>query len=62
MVHEALRAFTAHVRDDDEKILAVNQDGVEDVETIRPPMLGEIEGRTKHFQKAYIAHMRGKVT
>jgi choline monooxygenase len=61
VVHEALRAFTAHVRDDDEKILAVNQDGVEDVETIRPPMLGVIEGRTKHFQQAYMAHMQGRV-
>lgn len=58
MVIDSLKAFSAQVRNEDAAICAVAQDGVREAGT-RPPLLGALEGRIAHFQKAYARYMRG---
>ena len=61
LVVESLKTFSAQVRDEDRDICAVAQLGVRDLESGRPPMLGALEGRIRHFQQAYARRMEGRV-
>ena len=56
MVIDSLKTFSAQVRNEDAAICALAQQGVRDAGT-RPPLLGELEGRIAHFQKAYTRRM-----
>lgn len=58
LVLDSLKTFSAQVRNEDAGICAVAQLGVREAGT-RPPLLGALEGRIAHFQKAYARHMEG---
>lgn len=58
MVIDSLKAFARQVRDEDAAICRLAQEGVREAGA-RPPLLGELEGRIGHFQKAYAARMAG---
>ena len=57
MVVESLKAFSHQVREEDRTICAKAQLGVRDCAGTRPSMLGQIEERIAHFQKAYARRM-----
>ena len=59
MVVDSLKAFSEAVRNKDRGICAQVQLGMRDVPSARPLMLGELEGRIAHFQKAYMVRMAG---
>lgn len=56
-VVEELKTFSKTVRDEDAAICAIAQSGISDWPHDRPPLLGEMEGRIAHFQKAYAKRM-----
>lgn len=56
LVIDSLKAFSAQVRNEDAAICAIAQAGTREAGT-RAPLLGELEGRIAHFQKAYARHM-----
>ena len=56
MVVQNLKTFSKQVRDEDAAICAVAQQGTREAGA-RAPLLGELEGRITHFQKAYERHM-----
>lgn len=57
MVIESLQAFSQAVRNEDRDICAHVQQGMRDVPSNRPLILGELEGRIAHFQRAYMKRM-----
>ena len=59
MVIDSLRSFSEAVRNEDRDICAQVQQGMRDLPSHRPLMLGQLEGRIAHFQKAYMARMAG---
>ncbi|MFP1130145.1 aromatic ring-hydroxylating oxygenase subunit alpha [Asticcacaulis sp. W401b] len=52
-----LKTFSAQVRDEDAEICRVTQAGMRDVPDNRAPLLGQMEGRIAHFQKAWAKRM-----
>jgi phenylpropionate dioxygenase-like ring-hydroxylating dioxygenase large terminal subunit len=56
MVVDNLKTFSKQVRDEDAAICAIAQQGTREAGD-RAPLLGELEGRITHFQKAYERHM-----
>ena len=56
LVVQSLKGFATQVRNEDAAICAVAQQGTREAGT-RPPLLGALEGRIAHFQKAYARHM-----
>lgn len=52
-----LKEFSHKVREEDRVICRETQLGVRDFEAVRPPVLGEMEGRISHFQKSYAKRM-----
>lgn len=61
LVIDSLKAFSEQVRNEDGDICAVAQAGTRDAPPNRRPLLGKLEGRITHFQKAYAARMAGAV-
>jgi choline monooxygenase len=59
LVIASLKDFSAQVRSEDRDICAIAQRGQGDVSPPRAPVLGTLEGRIGHFQKAYSARMKG---
>jgi phenylpropionate dioxygenase-like ring-hydroxylating dioxygenase large terminal subunit len=57
IVVHSLQAFSHKVREEDRGACAKVQRGIADGPAARPPMLGEMEGRIAHFQKAYAGRM-----
>ncbi len=49
----ALTAFSGKVRDEDKTICEIAQAGVSEHGLNRPPLLGEVDNRVRHFQRAY---------
>jgi choline monooxygenase len=60
MVIDSLMAFSEAVRNEDRDICAQVQAGMRDLPDNRPLMLGELEGRIAHFQRAYMTRMAGQ--
>ena len=58
MVVEELKRFSAQVRNEDRNICALAQRGTRDAGANRPLLLGELEGRIRHFQEAYMRRMQ----
>jgi phenylpropionate dioxygenase-like ring-hydroxylating dioxygenase large terminal subunit len=58
MVVKSLNTFSEQVRDEDRDICKIAQSGLRDAAVNRPGLLGALEGRLAHFQKAYNAHMQ----
>lgn len=61
MVIDSLKAFSKAVRDEDRDICGQVQSGMRDVPNNRPLMLGALEGRIAHFQRAYMVRMGGEI-
>ncbi len=59
MVIDSLKSFSEQVRNEDRDICAIAQLGTRAAPPQRPPLLGELEGRIAHFQKAYARRMEG---
>lgn len=59
MVVDSLKVFSEAVRNEDRDICAHVQSGMRDLPDDRPLMLGTLEGRIAHFQRAYMARMQG---
>ena len=57
MVIDSLKGFLEKVRNEDRDICAVAQKGTRDAPPERRPVLGELESRIVHFQKAYAKYM-----
>jgi phenylpropionate dioxygenase-like ring-hydroxylating dioxygenase large terminal subunit len=57
VVVDQLKAFSHQVREEDRMICATAQRGLRDRASQRPAVLGEMEGRILHFQRAYARHM-----
>ena len=55
----SLTAFSDKVRAEDKAICEVAQAGVSERDIGRPPLLGEVDNRVRHFQRAYAAAMGG---
>lgn len=60
MIVDSLKAFAEQVRNEDRDICKLAQAGVRDVPDNRAPLLGKLEGRIAHFQRAYADRMRGQ--
>jgi choline monooxygenase len=57
MVVESLTLFSETVRNEDKEICEIAQQGLQDLPVTRPPLLGSMEGRIKHFQRSYAKRM-----
>ncbi|WP_035422986.1 aromatic ring-hydroxylating oxygenase subunit alpha [Asticcacaulis benevestitus] len=60
LVIGSLNAFSARVRDEDLKICEIAQSGVAERGIDRPPFLGEVDNRVRHFQAAYAERMEAQ--
>lgn len=59
VVIDSLKQFSERVRNEDREICTLVQSGMRDLPGPRALMLGDLEGRIAHFQKAYMSRMSG---